>query len=1213
MKKVYFVAGLMWCMSIPLFAQQVRLDVDVSQRGIKISPLHYGLFFEDINYAADGGLYAELIRNRSFEDAETPVHWARVAPSGSAASLSLVETGLLNEVQGKALKLVVSKASPSARAGVSNTGFWGINAVKGRTYTLSFFAKSEDFTGELTASLVSQGGSVTYARTTLDEGLTPEWRKYTCTLVSNGNDAQAMFVLALNAPGTVYLDVVSLFPPTYKDRANGCRPELAQLLEDMKPNFLRFPGGCFVESFSRETTFQWKNTVGPIEERAGHPNHWGYRTSDGMGYHEFLQLSEDLGATPLYVVNVGIWHGGSQDYKDIGFYIQDALDAIEYANGDATTKYGAMRIANGHPEPFKMYLIEIGNENYQDSPWEQSDHYAERYLQFYTAIKEKYPYMQVIGNVQSWGTDNPTWRNSHPVDMLDEHYYRNPAWFGAQYHKYDTYSRAAGKIYVGEYAVTTECGNGNLNAALGEAVYMCGMENNSDVVVMNSYAPIFRNDNEYQWFIDMIHYNSGEYYCTPSYYIQKLFANNIGTRLVKWIETGNELGSASNARVGVGSWSTVVDYDEVSLETLEGDVLFADDFSSEKGWIPGDGNWALGEGYYRQTSTSINCTAIASFEVETSSYVYRVKARKNSGAEGFLILFNYKDTENYCWWNLGGWNNGTHGVEVCRSGMKSTVASVSGTLETGRWYDVRIEVQGERVRCFLDDQLVHEVTIPDPKAVYATASLDESTKELFLKLVNPSSVGTRTTIALKGTGSILEGKATVLSASSGLAENSMNQPENVVPVEHNLSFEGLHFEYEVPPYSANILKVRLSDVQDPVEEVPDPLPAPAVNYSFEEGLATDDVSKYTGSLENGASIVEIGSDKMLFTGETDGYMDLGSEMGKEVFTSLTDFTLSVNVYTEPDNNLAALGNFICCFSTLYPVVFETNRDRVQYLFLGAKDLSYTINNRNYLGQQSAGHSMNLPSARWYNVTYVQEGSTGTLYLDGVVVERNEGITIQPTDMGADFVYNWLGRSCWSGDAYLKNAYLDDFRIYGGAVAENQLGLLLEGLEKKNDAMSLYQTLRVLDLGDLTQVKEDLQLPSSLKGNGIVWSSSHPNVISPEGEVTCPNFGEPDEVVTLTATVMRNGEVQTKEFTALVLSKEEPIAVKEIQAEPALFTLKQVPGGLWIEAVRPVPVSIYSMEGVRICSLNLEAGEECFVALSAGSYVVNDQKVILHAK
>ncbi|MDP4270836.1 MAG: alpha-L-arabinofuranosidase C-terminal domain-containing protein, partial [Bacteroidota bacterium] len=578
-----------------LFAQP-KLTIDLSKQGAKISPMHYGVFFEDINHAADGGLYAELIRNRSFEDATTPDYWTLTTTNGTATA-TIETANLLNSAQTKALKLNVSSTTSTTKAQLANTGFWGINLVKGTQYTLSFYAKRDAaFSGLITATLESTTG-VQYAQTEINVTGT-DWQKYTCTLTAAGNDPAARFSIIMNSAGTLWLDVVSLFPPTFNNRENGLRPDLAQLLVDLKPKFMRFPGGCFIEGDYLANRFQWKNTIGKIEERPGHSNLWGYRTSDGMGYHEFLQLCEDLGAAPLYVVNVGLAHNDYQPYTSLSGYIQDALDAIEYANGPVTSTYGAMRAANGHPEPFNIKYIEIGNENYF------GNNYGNRYILFYNAIKAKYPDIQCIGNVAAWGTDNPSWTFTYPVDLVDEHYYRNPKWFINQYNKYDTYSRTGPKVYAGEYAVTSDCGLGNLSAAIGEAVYMAGMERNSDIVPMNSYAPIFVNVNDRKWSPDMIDYNASNVYCTPSYYVQKMFANNIGTVNVAVNDSLCQNYNIITGKVGLGTWSTVSDYSNVTVQNGAGTTLFSDQFANSANWTPTSGTWSVSNGIYSQTATS---------------------------------------------------------------------------------------------------------------------------------------------------------------------------------------------------------------------------------------------------------------------------------------------------------------------------------------------------------------------------------------------------------------------------------------------------------------------------------------------------------------------------------------------------------------------------------------------------------------------------------
>ena len=490
---------------------QSTLTIDAASKGASISPTLYGIFFEEINHAGDGGIYAELIRNRSFED-DLPtkslyprrrnpnVPGRSLLPNrgitgwhtvGEARAATATEH-LLNEAQGACLRLDVKAVG----AGIRNEGFWGINAVKDTKYHLSFWLRAdEEWAGTLTAALCSDDGkslgSATVSITAKDE-----WARFEADIIATGSDPKAGLALTADKPGILYFDMVSLFPPTYKNRPNGCRKDLAELLEALHPKFMRFPGGCYVEGQTTESNdlqnrFVWYNTIGPVEQRPGHLSvNWGYNISDGLGYHEMLQLSEDLGATPLFVVNVGIGHGWLQPYNQIEEYIQEALNALEYANGPVTSKWGKLRAENGHPEPFNLRLLEVGNENanfYFDSNRDQSDHYFERYEQFYKAIKAKYPDVQVIGNVESWGTDNPSWRSQLPVDLLDEHYYRSPSWFAARYNKYDSYDRRGPKIYVGEYAVTSDFGtNGHLTAGLGEAIYMLGMERNADVVTMAS-------------------------------------------------------------------------------------------------------------------------------------------------------------------------------------------------------------------------------------------------------------------------------------------------------------------------------------------------------------------------------------------------------------------------------------------------------------------------------------------------------------------------------------------------------------------------------------------------------------------------------------------------------------------------------------------------------------------------------------------------------
>lgn len=780
-------------------AQTAVLNVDASREGVSISPTLYGLFYEEINHAGEGGLYAELIQNRSFEDEALPIRnrrfgangegerfgghpapgtipaWYAANSTGAASRMEITTENLLNEVQQKALCWTISEATPEAPAAIVNTGHWGIASIKGDTYTLTFWARADKrYKGTLNVGLQNKDDDTWCAKAKVRCRIGKKWKKYTVSFTPDTNVDYTRFVMTADTPGTLYLDMVSLFPPTFKNRANGCRKDLAEMLVALHPKFLRFPGGCFVEGTSQETAYEWKRTIGPLEERPGHYNgNWHYPVTDGMGYHEYLQFAEDLGAEPLYVVNVGIWHGGFVHHDSIGEYIQNALDAIEYANGDKSTKYGRMRIKNGHPKPFNMKYIEIGNENYQPHAHEQSDHYAERYIQFYNAIKDRYPEMQIIGNVESWGTDHPTWRNEHPVDMLDEHYYRSPSWFAGKYHHYDNYDRKGPKIYVGEYAVTSDCGEGNLKAALGEAIYMMGMENNSDVVTMCSYAPVFVNIHDKTWMPDMIRFDAAHSWGSPSYYVQRLFAENVGTTMVASEMTQTRRPRPTLFSVGLGSWNTEVEYKNVKVTI--GDSRFTiDDYKF------GKGKWAIKNGLITQSTQTTECVAISHEVFNATSYDLTLQARKKAGDEGFLIIFDYFDEDNFKWFNIGGWGNTLHGIENTMAASKSTTKTAAGSIEKGRWYDIRIEVRDTQVRAFIDGKLVHDIEIGYPDMLYANAMIDKNTDELVVKVVNFDDVEIPVQMNIKG-GDIASATVTQLTAENGKAENTYDTPEHVVP------------------------------------------------------------------------------------------------------------------------------------------------------------------------------------------------------------------------------------------------------------------------------------------------------------------------------------------------------------------------------------------------------------------------------------------------
>lgn len=802
---------------------QVDINIDINNKGPKISPTHYGIFFEDINHAADGGLYAELIQNRSMEDSDTqPVHWNAVHNSQSKSVIELTAEDPLNGAHQKSLRVMIKAADEQNLAGVQNDGYWGINVVKGREYKLSFWAKSDKkYKGVLKALLRSQGEVRFLGEVNIPVKLNEKWQKFTTVIKATGNDPKAVFELLANTPGTFQLDVVSLFPPTFKGRENGMRPDLAHMLADMKPKFMRFPGGCFVEGQqSPENAFRWERTIGPIEERPGHKNvNWGYRTTDGIGFHEYLQLAEDLGARPLYVVNVGIWHGGYTPLDSLQSWIDECMNALEYANGDITTKYGAMRAKNGHPEPFNIEYLEIGNENYNfhlDTNRDQSINYPERYKMFYDAIKAKYPNMVCIGNVESWGTDNPSWRNDYPVEMVDEHYYRNPQWFAERFHKYDNYDRNRYKVYVGEYAVTSQFGKvGNLNAALGEAVYMMGMENNSDVVPLNSYAPIFVNENNVAWAPDMIRFNSERCMGTPSYYVQKLFPNNIGTRVIKttWTEkipqkpATNEV--SQPVHLGLATWATNVTYKDPQY-IVGGKATKLTELSK---WQTVKGTWRGRDNEINQRSRLDPAMLISPETFTDKKYTYKVKAMKHSGNEGFLLMFGYADEDHYNWFNIGGWGNTQNNIEQGNGGGR--IQLHKGTqfkVEDERWYDLQVDVDGDSITCYIDGKLECAGRLRQSmmKGVFASTTLDENTNELIIKIVNTGWGAVPGTIYLKNC-KVQSATLERLSSEKGTDENTMDDPTKIIPRmdDVHIAQQGEKMLIAIPSYSINIIRAKL--------------------------------------------------------------------------------------------------------------------------------------------------------------------------------------------------------------------------------------------------------------------------------------------------------------------------------------------------------------------------------------------------------------------
>jgi len=534
MKKILSLFVLIAISSLSMAQTKMTLHLDNAEKNV--SPTLYGLMTEEINYSYEGGLYAQLLRNPSFKEVirhRMPFHSMPVKPKfweltdSINATMHVEYNKGINRNNNNYLSVNIAKSG----IGLLNNGFWGLPIHSNTEYNGSLFAKG---CSSITVKLESDDNNTVYAQTTINN-ISDVWKKYYFKLLTNGkiqDTKNAHFVIVFNQAGTCDLSRVTLFSPTYNNRTNGLRKDLMAMMKGMNPKFLRFPGGNYVEGNRFCDRFDWRKTIGCTDERPGHLSPWGYWSTDGMGLLEFMQWAEDVGAEPLLAVFAGYTLNGDHVEGDaLKPFIQDAIDEIEYVIGGADTKYGAQRIKDGHPNPFPLHYIEIGNEDFFDI----SGSYSERYKQFYDAIKSKYPQLKLIstidGNALRANAENP---DEIKLDVIDEHYYRNAKDMYRSAFQYDKYDRKGPKIFCGEWATREGKPTTNMNAALGDAAWMTCLERNSDLVMGACYAPLFVNvsPGAMQWESDLIGYDALKAYGSPSYYAQVMFGNNLGNKIV---------------------------------------------------------------------------------------------------------------------------------------------------------------------------------------------------------------------------------------------------------------------------------------------------------------------------------------------------------------------------------------------------------------------------------------------------------------------------------------------------------------------------------------------------------------------------------------------------------------------------------------------------------------------------------------------------------
>ena len=813
---------------------QAEITIDVAQHGADIPSSMYGIFFEEINHAGDGGLYAELVQNRGFEDPSVPEGyrvkdgklyppanscnhltcakphpdmcyrwpteeipaWSLTQLEGEGASMKLTTEYPLNSATPTALKVTLPA---EGRVAIGNTGFWGMNIEEGKDYYLRLYTSNgKRFDGKAVIRLVGEDGQE-LCNCPLAIDMAKAWSEYTGHLTATGSDSRAHLVIELEGKGTLLLDYVSLFPfETFRNRANGLRKDIAETLEAMRPAFVRWPGGCVVEGITLSNRIKWKETIGDPVTRPGVYDTWGYRTTMGFGYHEFLQFCEDIGAGGMFVCNVGLGCqgrvGDACKEDEVDSFIEDVLDAIDYALGDGTTEWSRKRVENGHPAPFPLKYVEIGNENWGPV-------YEKRYDKFYKAIKEKYPQLKLISTLGLGGQ-----HRHERVDMIDPHWYVSPEFFFASDKLFDQQERGDYEIYIGEYAVNQNVGGGNLLGALAEAAFLTGVERNSDLVKMASYAPLFENVNDRVWPTNLIWFDSYRVMGRSSYQVQKMYAENRPSFNVATSFEQPVIPVGVKGQIAVGGWNTDNEYKDLKVTLADGRTVEAD---MSQGWTPQEGTWNAEGGTLKGSGPGVMRWNLWSVPEAFGDCSISLKARKIAGAEGFLIYFGMHDGKNGYVLNIGGWGNQTTAFQrINGNDMPQIPNNISQYVEEGSWYDIRIDIKDGKFTYSLDGKQMLETAIENIQR-YVVSGYDENTGELIVKFVNATKEPFSTSVNLQNVTSVKrKGKVVTLTSADPKDENTLDDPKRVFPRESTFNKFSGQFDYTFEPWSFTVLRIK---------------------------------------------------------------------------------------------------------------------------------------------------------------------------------------------------------------------------------------------------------------------------------------------------------------------------------------------------------------------------------------------------------------------
>lgn len=761
----------------------------------------FGLFFEDINHAADGGLYAELVQNRSFEydKIDNPSYHSLTAWEKSPdVNWEVSEENGLNTQNVHYLRV-----ETKAGGWICNSGYGaGIFAEAGKQYRFSVYAGC---CGEGSLNICvkdGRSGSCCASGSITVSG--NDWKYYEITLRAEETTETGRLCISFGQAGVYRLDMVSLFPTdTYKGRKNGLRRDIAEALAQMEPKFMRFPGGCLVHDGSlndndRDSMYRWKKTLGPVEERPSRRNNWKYNQTLGLGYYEYFCFCEDIGAEPLPVLPGGFnpHKGVGVPIDELGSWVQDALDLIEFANGTEETHWGAVRAQMGHPEPFGLKYVGIGNE-------EIGNGFFERYAYFHEAIRKAYPEIKIINTAGPFAMGegyDAGWTSAkkYGSDLIDEHYYSSPEWFLANMHHYEDYDPSGPKVFLGEYA---SWGNTYYNA-LVEAAYMTHLER-SRAVGLACYAPMLCHTDYVNWKPDMLWFNNHQILKTPNYYVQKLFMKYQGTDEIPFETEGLDevLSLAQSDRI---SGNVMIQGNDVAGRIWN--IVLTDEVTGEKR-CPAD---------FEVTQENLINELGA---MDSEHYSLEFSFHRTAGRKGLKICFGRRDDDNQIVWEFGGWDNWDCNLSTTVNGRSSAISHRIFHVED-KEYRLRLSIDGKKITTCINGEVYNTAFEPTPclEELYLAASVTGQAKQaesedcasesekIIVKAVNLTGEAKQTEIELQRY--VEEGKIISLRNHPLDAENTFESPDTVIPETETLSVKNDRFIYEFPPHSVTVIVLK---------------------------------------------------------------------------------------------------------------------------------------------------------------------------------------------------------------------------------------------------------------------------------------------------------------------------------------------------------------------------------------------------------------------